>query len=381
MEGVVLLATFAQRWRLEVGRTGSDSAASEDHASPAAGNQNGGAPTIIGAFMGQPIGTAAVHRHDHEADAEAGWSLVQAAARAAEGLGEADTCSIFALAPDGQLRAVPAGDPDGLIAWRPGAGWEALLPLDDPRRALHRSVSADLQRDHGPTDHRGTSGPEPRRVHCHTCRRVALGDRGAEHPAHASPACALRCRGGGRRYRGGRRSAAHDAARAGRNPLRVVIDPGRRLGGRSSRLRRRWGGDVYVCARSLTRPGERHIGRAVILGVEERGDGIDLAELMRELRARGCARVFVEGGGVTVSMFLAANLLDRLQVAIAPLIIGDGRPAIRLPPPLALGDCLRPRYRVFCYGRRRAVRLRIRRQPGGRSPASAVRPRRQPSLG
>jgi riboflavin biosynthesis pyrimidine reductase len=49
-------------------------------------------------------------------------------------------------------------------------------------------------------------------------------------------------------------------------------------------------------------------------------------------------------------MFLAANLLDRLQVAIAALIIGDGRPAIRLPAPVALGDCLRPRYRVFSMG-------------------------------
>jgi diaminohydroxyphosphoribosylaminopyrimidine deaminase/5-amino-6-(5-phosphoribosylamino)uracil reductase len=37
-------------------------------------------------------------------------------------------------------------------------------------------------------------------------------------------------------------------------------------------------------------------------------------------------------------------------MAIAPLIIGDGRPAIRLLPPSALGDCLRPRYRVFRMG-------------------------------
>jgi riboflavin biosynthesis pyrimidine reductase len=68
------------------------------------------------------------------------------------------------------------------------------------------------------------------------------------------------------------------------------------------------------------------------------------------LRARGCARLFVEGGGVTVSMFLAANLLDRLHVAIAPLLIGDGRPAIRLPARAALDECHRPRYRVFRMG-------------------------------
>jgi riboflavin biosynthesis pyrimidine reductase len=49
-------------------------------------------------------------------------------------------------------------------------------------------------------------------------------------------------------------------------------------------------------------------------------------------------------------MFLQAKLLDRLHVAIAPLLIGDGRPAIRLRPPDALGDCHRPRYRVFRMG-------------------------------
>jgi diaminohydroxyphosphoribosylaminopyrimidine deaminase / 5-amino-6-(5-phosphoribosylamino)uracil reductase len=51
-----------------------------------------------------------------------------------------------------------------------------------------------------------------------------------------------------------------------------------------------------------------------------------------------------------VSMFLEANLLDRLQIAIAPLLIGDGRPAIRLLPRTALSDCHRPRYRVFRMG-------------------------------
>jgi diaminohydroxyphosphoribosylaminopyrimidine deaminase/5-amino-6-(5-phosphoribosylamino)uracil reductase len=75
-----------------------------------------------------------------------------------------------------------------------------------------------------------------------------------------------------------------------------------------------------------------------------------VVELLGALRERGGRRIFVEGGGVTVSMFLEANLLDRLQIAIAPLLIGDGRPAIRLPPRTALSDCHRPRYRVFRMG-------------------------------
>jgi riboflavin biosynthesis pyrimidine reductase len=72
--------------------------------------------------------------------------------------------------------------------------------------------------------------------------------------------------------------------------------------------------------------------------------------MLRLLQSRGCWRVFVEGGGVTVSAFLQANLLDRLQIAIAPVIIGDGRPAIRLAPHTRLSDCRRPSYRVFRMG-------------------------------
>ena len=60
--------------------------------------------------------------------------------------------------------------------------------------------------------------------------------------------------------------------------------------------------------------------------------------------------MFVEGGGVTVSAFLEAGLLDRLQMAVAPLIVGSGKPAIRLEPKDVLSDCHRPAYRVFRMG-------------------------------
>lgn len=145
----------------------------------------------------------------------------------------------------------------------------------------------------------------------------------------------------------------------GRSPLRVVIDPRRRLGASyrvfsdgaaptlvacgASRLGRR--------APGRAAPGgpTRH-GRAELLGVPEAATGLDLAALLDALRLRGCVRVFIEGGGQTVSSFLAAGLVDRLQIAVAPFLIGDGRPAIRLPPPAQLGDCRRPARRVYRMG-------------------------------
>jgi riboflavin biosynthesis pyrimidine reductase len=92
------------------------------------------------------------------------------------------------------------------------------------------------------------------------------------------------------------------------------------------------------------------MGLAPIRTVADAPNGMDAAAVLGLLRERGCHRIFVEGGGVTVSMFLQADLLDRLQMAIAPLIIGNGRPAIRLPARDALSECRRPRYRVFRMG-------------------------------
>ncbi len=71
---------------------------------------------------------------------------------------------------------------------------------------------------------------------------------------------------------------------------------------------------------------------------------------MRQLCARGCTRIFVEGGGVTVSAFLEAGLLDRLHIAVAPLLIGEGRPAIRMAPRRLLKDCMKVQPRIYRTG-------------------------------
>ena len=68
------------------------------------------------------------------------------------------------------------------------------------------------------------------------------------------------------------------------------------------------------------------------------------------LKERGCSAIFVEGGGRTVSSFLQWGLLDRLQIAVAPLIIGSGIPAISLPPLDKLEGALRPPCRTFDMG-------------------------------
>jgi hypothetical protein len=57
-----------------------------------------------------------------------------------------------------------------------------------------------------------------------------------------------------------------------------------------------------------------------------------------------------EGGGITVSRFLEAGALHRLQITVAPVILGSGRPAIVLPEISDLGSSLRPRTRRVVMG-------------------------------
>ncbi len=110
----------------------------------------------------------------------------------------------------------------------------------------------------------------------------------------------------------------------GPSPVRVVLDAERRLT-QSYRLFRDGPPTLLICAEERA-DGSRH-GAAEVVGVPRGGGGLDLAAVLAALAARGLHRIFIEGGGITVSRFLAAGLLDRLHVTVAPLLLGEGIPA------------------------------------------------------
>jgi riboflavin-specific deaminase-like protein len=135
----------------------------------------------------------------------------------------------------------------------------------------------------------------------------------------------------------------------GPNPVRVVIDPEARLD-----PQRRIFQDG-AARTMLVRRAPPEITRARAFGdeivVPSPGDGrLELSELIHVLREQGLGRVLVEGGGITVSRFLQAGLLDRLHVCVAPMIIGSGKPSITLEPIRSLSDALRPKARHFRLG-------------------------------
>jgi riboflavin biosynthesis pyrimidine reductase len=78
---------------------------------------------------------------------------------------------------------------------------------------------------------------------------------------------------------------------------------------------------------------------------------LDPAEILAALHDLGLNSVMVEGGGITIARFLEAGLLNRLQVAVSPLLIGGGPQGLTLQSPVArLSDAMRPETRAYGLG-------------------------------
>ncbi len=139
----------------------------------------------------------------------------------------------------------------------------------------------------------------------------------------------------------------------GRSPVRVVIDPRRRLGTDYKVFSDDEVDTLLLCRDDACRGDDRH-GRARVIGIagDEAGDegGLAPGDILASLRAAGLRRIFVEGGGMTVSRFLEAGCLDRLQITVAPVILGSGRPSITLPEIEDVAEGLRPVIRRFQLG-------------------------------
>jgi diaminohydroxyphosphoribosylaminopyrimidine deaminase/5-amino-6-(5-phosphoribosylamino)uracil reductase len=135
----------------------------------------------------------------------------------------------------------------------------------------------------------------------------------------------------------------------GAHPVRVVIDSERRL---AAHYRAFQDGAaptlVLACADRLA-AGER-LGQAEVIGLPRGGAGIAPGAIRAALARRGLHFLFIEGGGITISRFLAAGALDRLQITVAPVILGSGKPGLTLPEIVEPGQGLRPKLRRFSLG-------------------------------
>jgi riboflavin-specific deaminase-like protein len=142
----------------------------------------------------------------------------------------------------------------------------------------------------------------------------------------------------------------------GRDPVRVVLDPRRRLSAHHRVFSDGAAPTLLLCDQAAD---VAPIGRAEVIGVAAADGQLAPRAVLDRLARLGLRRVFIEGGGITVSRFLAAGCLDRLQIAIAPLIMGSGRPSITLPEISGLSAGLRPPTRCITLGRDILVECRF----------------------
>jgi hypothetical protein len=267
--------------------------------------------------------------------ADRAWSALLAASRVARNGLDRGRAASFAPDGSGGLREVASSATDATLAWRPApAGRQAIGRRRgrEPRHLPGAPVRRPFTLGHlGARRLRGHHGDRA----CH---------RDAEH-VHFAPAAAFAMWWWSGRHRRGRRPCRRRA-----RPPRPCAWCSIRGGDHRTTRRRRWRGCHAARLRIGARTAWRALGCAEVAGAPSRDGRFDLHAVLALLHRRGCHAVFVEGGGVTVSRFLEAGLLDRLHVAIAPLVIGHGRPGLQLPPVERLRDGLRPAHRVFRMG-------------------------------
>jgi diaminohydroxyphosphoribosylaminopyrimidine deaminase / 5-amino-6-(5-phosphoribosylamino)uracil reductase len=86
-----------------------------------------------------------------------------------------------------------------------------------------------------------------------------------------------------------------------------------------------------LCAKRAAAARRRRLeaAGARVVSVATRGAHLDLKRAWRALASQGVNEVLVEGGGGLAAALLRAQLVDRLYLFLAPILIGaDGRPML-----------------------------------------------------
>lgn len=133
----------------------------------------------------------------------------------------------------------------------------------------------------------------------------------------------------------------------GQSPVRVIVDCHAELNGHESLFHD--GGAPVIVLRSADAPGVDLPG-AHIVRLPFKACGLDPRDILAALAQRNLHRVLIEGGARTIARFIDAGLVDRLHVAVSPIIIGSGPTGIRLSPIEKLTGAYRPATEVYNLG-------------------------------
>nr|WP_231896543.1 MULTISPECIES: RibD family protein [unclassified Halomonas] len=136
---------------------------------------------------------------------------------------------------------------------------------------------------------------------------------------------------------------------SGAHPTRVVLDPRGRVPMGRQLFQSDLAPTLHVVGPDACLPVPPDAVERCVLPLDRRGQFVprDVLELLDTHQLR---RILVEGGGITVSQFIEAGVVDRLHLLVAPLLIGSGRPGLQMTPIETLDSALRPALRTFRCG-------------------------------
>ncbi|MGC8119123.1 RibD family protein [Marinobacter sp. VGCF2001] len=271
----------------------------------------------------------------NELDADNAWALV---------LSAINRSNITLPAPGSDQPAVKIN----------GKSWELMQPATEQARNLLSLFLPLCQPVAGSIRVIGQLGQslDGRIATVTGCSRFINGDDGITHLHRIRALCDAVVVGAGTATTDNPRLTVRRAS--GANPVRVVIDRRQRVPASHHLFTDGEAPTLHLIAGNY-QPGPKSLTSDGVTVVPCLGD-IDSQSpespehILQVLKDFGLKKVFIEGGGVTVSSFLKAGQLDRLHVMVAPMIIGSGRPALSLPEIDQLDEALRPRAQLINLG-------------------------------
>lgn len=119
----------------------------------------------------------------------------------------------------------------------------------------------------------------------------------------------------------------------GRDPLRVIVDGRLQIPASANVLIEGAAKNTLIATTDAADEGRlaeiKNLGAEVLRFRNEQGTGrVNLQALLAELHRRRVQSILVEGGAGIITALLSARLVNRMIVAIAPKIIGQGIEAV-----------------------------------------------------
>jgi 5-amino-6-(5-phosphoribosylamino)uracil reductase len=107
------------------------------------------------------------------------------------------------------------------------------------------------------------------------------------------------------------------------SPMKVTVTRRAELDARADFFTAGDAEKLVYCPRP--RIGDARARLGSVATVVDGGEAVEMRRLSSDLASRGVERLMVEGGGTVHTQFLTGDLVDELQLVVAPIFVGDSQ--------------------------------------------------------